>query len=259
MTITTETLAITASPVITLKGRNKAKREMAYMQIAPLAMIETMSRADMIANLREALGPNPSEAEVKTAQIETTIGRVAARLPAGQFPKGCASDDDKLQFARDLVTRYAAPPKEGAKPRALRAGQIGRRTPKQHKVVRAAEEAWSQVKAELGLGQAQTQKERNAKKATRSTNANPVRGDGKGDKAKAQHMPTLSETLPNGGKMNDAASAHRVIDTAAATLLSFANKNAALLDTTYGTLVRKFKADIDAAAKARAERLASVK
>lgn len=251
MPITTETLAISAAPVITIKGKGKAKRELAYMQIAPLAMIESLSRSDMIENLRVALGANPTEAEVKAAQTEVSIGRVAARLPASEFPKGCTDDGDKLEFARKLVLHYAAPKVPGKQARKLRTGQIGYRTDAQHKTVRAAAEHWSQIKAELGFGQAQTQKERDAKKiAKRSTNANPVRGDGKG----ATHAPTLSDTMPNGGKVKDAPSACRVVETAAATLLAFANKNAKLLPTDYGMAIQAFKTAINTAANKRHER-----
>jgi len=176
--IATETVRVSVAPVIRLKGRGKAQRELAYMQIAPLSFVENISRVESIANLRAALGASPSEAEVKTAQTEWSIGRVASRLPAGEFPKGCTDDMAKLDFARDLVLHYAAPAQEGKQARKLRAGQKGRRNVVQHKVCRAADEAWSQVKAELGIGQAQTQAERN--KAKRSTNNNPKRGDGKG-------------------------------------------------------------------------------
>ncbi len=177
--IETETVQITAAPVITLKGRGKAKRELAYVQIAPLSFIENISRAESIANLAVALGASPTETEVKAAQTEWVIGRVASRLPAGEFPKGCEDDSDRLDFARKLVTLYAAPPQPGKKARELRKGQLGRRSPIQQRVVRAADEGWSLVKAELGLGKARTITEKNAKQ--RSTTANPKRGDGKSD------------------------------------------------------------------------------
>src|SRR3546814_11000900 len=64
--------------------------------------------------------------------------------------------------------------------------------------------AWSMVMAELGLGQAKTQSQKDNQKKTRATNANPVRGDGKGtDNTKPNHTPTLSATLPNGGQRSE--------------------------------------------------------
>lgn len=247
MTIATETVRVSVSPVIALKGRGKVQRELAYMQIAPLSFVENISRVESIANLRAALGASPSEAELKTAQVEWCIGRVASRLPAGEFPKGCTSDDAKLEFARAIVLHYAAPPKEGAKPRKLRAGQLGRRSPVAHKVIRAAEEAWSQVKAELGAGNAQTQAERNkAKAAKRSTNANPVRGDGKGaDKSASTTAPQLTNA-----KVSGPEEVRRVIETAAATLLAFVNKNAAHTELAYGEAVHNFSSAIMTAKKA---------
>lgn len=254
--IQTTIATVAASPVITLKGRGKAQREMAFCSIAPLSFIENISRVESIANLRIALGASPSETELDTAKLQWIIGRVASRLPAAEL-NGTAGDETgtkQCEYVSDVVLHYAAPAKEGAKARKLRAGQKGRRTAVQHKAIRAAEEAWSLVKAELGLGNAQTLKERNAKKATRSTNANPVRGDGKGDKPAPTPTPTLSDTLPNGGKMATARDVCRVVETAAATLLALANKNAKLLPTDYGQAVMAFKTAINAAANARVER-----
>lgn len=244
MTVITETARIAVSPVITLKGKGKAARELAFMQVAPLAMIDTLGRADMIANLRIALGSNPSEGELKTAQVETTIGRVAARLPVAELPKGCTDDSARLEFARDLVLFYAAPAQEGKQARKLRAGQKGRRSVTQHKVIRAAEEAWSQIKAELGAGAAQTQAERNKAKA-KATRAPSMAGSGKG--ASKDAVPSHSE-LVQPGKPLTADDACAYVTTQAATLLAFANKNAKLLPTDFGAAIQAFKSAINAAA-----------
>lgn len=259
--IVTETVAITTvKPAITIKGKGAAARMVAFTQIAPLSMIENTSRAESIANLAKALGASPSDAEVKTAQTEWTIGRVASRLAAGDFPKGTNVRDEsaRLEAARALVLHYAAPKQEGKQARKLRAGQLGYRTETQHKAIRAADVAWAMVKAELGIGTGKTQKELNDQKRTRATNANPVRGDGKGkDTAKPAHTPTLSETLPNGGKLKSAAEVCRIVETAAATLLALANKNAKLLPTDYGMAIQAFKTAINQAANARGEREAA--
>lgn len=249
--ILTETVRIVAAPVITLKGKGKAAREVAYMQIAPLSFIENASRVDTIENLRKALGNAPTEAETKTAQTEWTIGRVASRLPNSELPSGTKSDEDRLDFARKLVMHYAAPAQEGKTARKLRAGQLGRRSALQHKVCRAADEAWSQVKAELGLGQAQTQAERN--KAKRSTNGNPVRGDGKGA-AKPEH----SELVKPAAALT-ADDAVSYVTTQAATLLAFANKNAKLLPTDFGMAIQAFKSAINKAANEHEVRKASAR
>ena len=224
-TIATETVRIAASPVITLKGRGKQAREMAYMRIAPLSFIENISRVESIANLHAALGAHPSEAEVKTAQSEWIIGRVASRLPAGEFPRGTKDDSDKLEFARDLVLHYAAPPQAGKQARALRTGQKGRRNVVQQRVVRAAEEAWSLVKAEIGLGKAMTQKQRNDSK--RSTNANPKRGDGKG-KVKPNHAELVTPNIVS----SDDYVQH--MQTQLAALVAFDKKYATKRPTTHG-------------------------
>ncbi len=227
--VAADTVRINSAPVITLKGRGKAQREVAYMQIAPLSFIENISRVESIANLAIAIGKSPTEAELKAAQSEWVIGRVASRLPAGEFTKGCEDDNAKLEFARKIVLNYAAPPAEGKQARKLRVGQLGRRTPMQHRVVRAAEEAWSLVKAELGLGKAQTLKERNASKAKRSTNANPKRGDGKGAKA---DKGTLLQLATPAAPVTPADYVQHM-QTQVAALIAFDKKHAAKRPTTH--------------------------
>ncbi len=253
MPIATETVRIAVSPVITLKGRGKAQRELAYARIAPLSFVENISRVESIANLRAALGTSPSEFELKAAQTQWVIGRVASRLPAGEFPKGCKDDDARIEYARSLVQEHQSPAKRNANGKVpkLRTGKIGWRSEVQQRVIRAAEEAWSQVKAELGAGNAQTQAERNkakAEKAKRSTNANPVRGEGKGD-ASTSTAPQLTN-----GKASCKEDVCRVIETAAATLLAFINKNPGVTPLAYGEAVHAFSSAIMAAKKGDAKK-----
>jgi hypothetical protein len=226
--IETETVRVTASPIITLKGRGKQAREIAYIQIAPLSFVEHLSRADSISNLQAALGRSPTEAEVKAAQTEYTIGAVASRLPAGEFPKGMNPDDDsaKLEFARALVCSYAAPPQPGKKARELRKGQLGRRSVMQQRVVRAADERWSLIKAELGLGNARTMAEKNAK-AKRATNANPKRGDGKADSATLMQLATPAAPVSSVDYVQH-------MQTQIAALVAYDKKHAAKRPTTHG-------------------------
>ena len=172
-------------PIVSLKGKGKAARELAYLKIAPLSFVENASRAETISNLRAALGNAPSPVELQAAKDEWCIGRIACRLPDGEFPKGCTSSADKLEHARVLVFDYALPAKQGGK--AMPKGKTGRRTEVQDKAIRAANQAWSMIAAELGLGKAQTQSEADKKKsAKRATNANPVRGKGKAGPQGAQ-------------------------------------------------------------------------
>lgn len=241
---TRTTIRSTASALIALKGAGKAAREAAYLNIAPLSYSENMSRAATINNLRVALGKSPTDNEQSVARVEWIIGRVACRLVATDLPRKDMDGADKLEFARDLVTRYAAPPQDGKATRKLRAGQIGRRSISQHRTVRAAEEAWSQIKAELGIGTAQTQKERNEQK--RSTNNNPVRGKGKKGKALAPtHAELVKPVAPK-----TAADAVNYVTTQAASMLAYANKNAKLLPVDFGSAVTAFKSAIDAAGAA---------
>jgi hypothetical protein len=223
----------TARNIVTLKGRGKAARLAAYGDIAPAAMAEQVSRVALIATLQAALGKTPSADETKAARREYQIGRVAARLTS--LPKG----KDALSYATDLVLHYAAPPAEGKATRPLRAGQLGRRTVAEQRLVRAADEAWSQVAAELGTGNAKTQKERN--KAKR--NAAPASGMGK----KGAAIAPTHEQLVTPAKPLTRKDACAYVDTQAATLLAFANKNAKLLPTSYGEAVQAFKRAINKA------------
>lgn len=246
---------------ITLKGRGKAKREAAYHTIAPLAFVETESRADTIAAIRNALGNNPDAQAIAIARQEYAIGRVASRLPLAETKLGKApmakTEQSRLSVARLLVTSYAQPPAATAKAAPkLRRGKIGYRSVTQHKVVRAAEEAWSQVKAELGLGTAQTQAERNAKK--RAPHRNGKAGDQPATKkAKIAAAKLALDGLDAGTvasmvkppKPETRADVVAYIEQQAATLLQFVNKHAGLVPASYGAPVKAFQSAIATAAK----------
>lgn len=208
-----------ADAIIVLAGRGKAQREMAFMSIAPLSFTEAKCRTETIANLRIALGSSPTDNELRVATDQWIIGRVANRLPAGEFPKGTSETIDKLDFASDLVLFYAAPPKEGAKARKLRKGQKGRRSVVQHRVIRAAEEAWSQVKAELGLGNAKTQSERNTAKKARAPHRNNT------------SAPPTHNALVTPDKPMTADEAHQHIVTQMTALVAYTSKHAKLIET----------------------------
>ena len=249
--VTTSVPKAPANGIIDLKGKGKAAREMAYIQIAPLSFVENISRVKSIANLRTALGTSPSPDELKAAQDEWTIGRVASRLPASEFPKGCTNNADKLEHARKLVLQYAAPAKS-AKAK-LRAGKIGYRSESQHKAIRAADEAWSMIKAEIGLGTAKTQKEKDAQKKTRATNANPVRGAGKGDaKPSPESVPTHAELVkPTAPVSSDDYVRH--MTTQLGMLVAYDQKHARKRPTTHGKfaeLLLALKQEANAAANA---------
>lgn len=245
--MTTAIKAAKGAAIITLKGKGKALREGAFMRIAPLSLVEALSRTETIANLKVALGLHPTEAEIGVAAIEWQAGRVANRLAPSEFPASCVEPIDRIDHARDLITVYAAPPSDGKPARKLKAGQKGRRTIAQHKAIRAAQEAWSQVLAELGFGTAKTQAERNADKASkRATNANPVRGDGKG-KAKGA-MPTHGELVKAPADMT-AKDVMQFLSSQSVTLLGFVNKHAKVTPAAYGAAVRAFHKAIAAAGR----------
>lgn len=219
---------------VKLTGKGSTARTNAFIKIAPLAVTETQTRGDTIANLRVALGAAPSPELLRIAKGEYIIGRMTVRLPAGELPKGCTDIAVKLEHVRKLVELYAAPPKPNTEARPLRAHQLGRRTPGQQRVFRAAEEAWSQVLAELGLGGAQTQSERSAAKRAPS-----MAGSGKGVKGSKNTAPDHALLVkPVAPPTADDAVAHIVGQAKA--LLDYSNKYAALLPTTFGQSVKRF-------------------
>lgn len=223
-------------------GRDKAARTDALLSIAPLAYAENVSRAACIDGLRKALGKAPTDAALSAAQTEYVIGRVAARFPADAFPKSGMTPEQKLAHARDVVLFYAMPLKDGVKARALTKAHKGRRTPAQHKVIRAAAEAWSQIKAELGLSAAQTQAQRNASKAR---GAHPAGSTGAAGKS-APKLTPAAELIPTPANLTPADAVNHIV-TQAAALLAYANKHAKLLPSDFGSAVRAFKSATDKA------------
>lgn len=241
----TKSIAKPAAP-FAFKGRNAVIRNAALEGVAAFAYAEGQSRADIIARLKLALGNKPTADEVKGVALQYVIGRTAQKIASDAANNG-KTVAELLAFASDLVTRYASPLKDGVKAKKLRAGQIGRRTPAQHKAIRASEEAWSQLKAEVvpALSNAKTQDERNAaKKATRSTNANPVRGADKASDGKAGTGITHSELVKPDGPMTAKAAVDYYVGMAS-TLLAFNNKHAKVSPTAFGQAIRAFKAAID--------------
>lgn len=227
------------------KGRNATIRTTALAGIASLAYMEGQSRADTIAQLRIVLGAKPSEDEVKAAALQYVVGRTAQRLSSEAAYKGF-SVADLIARALQLVTVYAYPLQDGVKETKLRKGKIGRRTPSEHRAIRAAEEAWSQAKAEVVPNQptASTQKERNAKRSTKNTPVRGTKGKGKGAASGLTH----SELVKPDGKPHDRESATQYIEAMAATLLAFCNKHAKVVPLDYGTAVQAFKVAVTAAA-----------
>lgn len=230
----------------TFKGKGAVVRTAALEGVASLSYAEAQSRGDIIAQLRLVAGNKPTEADVATMRGEYIIGRVAQRFADVDLPKAGLSIAERIAHARAVVTSYAAPVKDGVKANKLRAGQLGRRTVSQHKVIRAAEEAWSGVKAELGFGAAQTQAERNKAKAKRAPQMSK-------EASKASTVGTgitHTELVKSDGPM-DAATACQYLESMAATMLAFANKHAGLLPTDYGMSVKRFNGSMSTLAKAR--------
>lgn len=169
----TETVAIAVSPVIRLKGKGKAKRELAYMQVATYALFDAQSRDDMLANLVIAFGTNPGKDEILAAREQHIIGRLSRFVPG---------DDDsaRIEASRDVYLHYA--PSDRTRP--LEKHHTGKRTIEQERAIVASRKHFSDAVAEIvadpatpatlreallanGYGKAMTQKQQNDAKKTR--------------------------------------------------------------------------------------------
>jgi hypothetical protein len=220
------------------KGKGAIVRNTALQGVASLAYMEGKSRADVIAQLRIVLGSKPTPADLAATALEYVVGRVAQKLADSSKPIV-----DQLAFARQLVTQYAAPSKDGVKAKALQRHQIGRRTPEQHKAVRAAEGAWYLVNGELGFGTAQTQGEKNKRQAASAGSTK------RGKSTPPTHSMLVKGAVPAKNKTE----ACSMVFTLAASLLAYANKNAATLPTEYGLSIKRFHgaiAELEAARRA---------
>lgn len=221
------TVTLVASP-FTFKGRNATIRNAALAGIASLAYAEGQSRADMVTQLKLTLGNKPSVDEVKAVAQQYVIGRTAQKIAAENKGKSVA---ELIAYASQLVTLYAAPAQDGVAPRKLRKGQLGRRSVSEHKAIRAAESAWSLIKAEIAPEQSSAQTL--AEKNKRSTRKTPVRGN------KTAGL-THSELVKPDGKPHTRESATAYIAAMSQTLLAFCNKHAAVIPAEYGMSVKRF-------------------
>lgn len=244
MTVTTTTRPASRPAIVTVdansrknapaapfafKGRNALVRNAALAGIASLAYVEGKSRADVITQLRITLGKSPTPAELAATALEYVVGRVAQKLGDNSKPIV-----EQLAFARQLVTQYAAPVKDGVRAKALRKGQLGRRTPEQHKAIRAAEGVWYLIAGELGFGASQTQAEKNKRQAA-------MKGSTARGKASTVPTPTHGELVKSTATPpNNADEACKMVMQLASSLLAYANKNAAVLPAAYGQSIKRF-------------------
>ena len=132
------TATLKNKPAALFAGKGMAARSTALLTIAALSFSEESTRAAALNAARKALGNAPTEAQVAATRLEYMVGRVAARLPVAELPRGKTSEGDRLEHARALIVSYAAPVKAGAKAYKLRKGMLGYRTELQHRIIRAA-------------------------------------------------------------------------------------------------------------------------
>lgn len=243
----TKATTLAATPVIT--GTGKAKRVIAFGTISVNAYGLETSRAALVASIGAALGTSPDDLLKAHVRREIVIGTVAAKLPAGELPRGTSDSAARCDFARKLVCQYAAPPQDGVQVRALRAGQLGRRSPVQHRIVRAAEEFASKLLAELGQA-GKTNAE--ASKAKRAPNGKAGKQT---ESAKGKSAAPDTTSLVK-APVKTRADAMTFINDQSAALAAFAKKHAKLMPSDMGGAVEAFRTACLKAMNAEQERAA---
>lgn len=210
-----------ASAIVT--GKGKAARVAAFSTIAEQAYGAESGKALFLDTLTKALGNSPSSEQIKLARDETTIGIAAMRMPVTEFGRGVKAADmaSRLTMVRDWFDNYAAPTTAVAgKVPALRKGKTGWRSAVQHRIIRNAEDRASKYLAELGAGNAKTEKAKNDGK--RKGGGNPAPHHGKDGKAVA---PSHSQLVQPAKPDTPTAFAAGLLGMLASAL-QYANKNA---------------------------------
>ena len=241
--MTTSTLSI---PAAAITGKGAKARSVAMFEIAPAGMNAETGKAHFIDVMNKALAGSTDKALVKLVRQEAIVGIATARMPAGEFPRGCTAADARMNHVRLLFTAYASPDVVN-----LGRNQKGKRSLIQQRVIRNAEQRAATYLGELGAGNAKSDKAVNdAAKAKRQT--------GGSQSQTAPATPTHSELVAKPPKPADRAEAMLHITQQARALQAYANKYAKVLPTDMGTAVAAFLTACNKANNAEQERLARV-
>lgn len=239
-----------ASAIVT--GKGKAARVAAFSNIAEQAYGAENGKVLFLATLEKALGQSPDAAQAKLARDEITIGIAAMRMPATEFGRGVKSADmaSRLTMVRDWFDNYAAPSTAVAgKVPALRKGKTGWRSAVQHRIIRNAEDRASKYLAELGAGNAKTEKAKNDGKRKGGGNPSPHHGkDGKGKAVAPSHSQLVTPAKPDTPTAFAAGLLGMI-----ASALQYANKNAKAQPMEYNPVTERLIALHKLALKADGE------
>lgn len=215
-------------------GKGAKARNDALLDISTLAFIEGKSRAEMIASMRVALGKSPSADEVSAVKQQYVVGRSAQRFGPADLPRKDMSPLDRIAHALELIVHYAAPVKDGTKARSI-GSKKGRRTPSQDTIIRNAEKSWSLVAAELGLGGAQTQDEKNAKQ---------TRSPAPAGSTKRGATPSHNALLVKPDEPKSAKDCVAFVAAQATMMMQYCKKHAGLSPVELGLAVNRFEGAI---------------
>lgn len=250
---------------VSFKGKGKGMRETAFASIAPQSYVESKGRAAVCSSIAIALQLPPMESRGgfvvdetlrNACKIEWMSGRVADRVDDSEFPDTVTDVVAAIDYVREQIRFYAAPSEAKGKAPKLRAYQKGRRTPTMHKAIRASEQAWSQVEAELGIGGAVPEKKRKRKaraaaKATSQSTLVKLPGGG------IAALPTGADIAGKPAEKVTARSGTQHVVGQLAALQQYVNKYAKVLPADIGMLVQRAKREADTAMNALLEREAA--
>ena len=246
------TLAVPAAS-ITAKGAKGKAQTVAFFEIAPAAFSIENGKRHYVVTIGKALPDDKArndKALVKLARQETIVGVATARMPAGEFPRGCKDDVARMNFVRELLTSWCAPDTVN-----MSAKHKGRRSEVQQRIIRNAEQRASVYLAEVGAGNAQTDKATNDK--ARQTKGSQSQTKGKADKATPPtHAELVKQPVPVTGDDYEAFMLQQV-----SMLLDYDNKHAKKRPVEFYAFAEQLKAlkqTANKAANARAETKARV-
>lgn len=230
--MTVQSKIIAADTLVVCKGRDKAAREVAFTSISVLSFIDTGAADTTFNALRKALGKSPTSDELRVAQQEWMVGRVCQRL---------TMKADQIDHVRELWLLHAPALKDGVKAPTLAKRFKGRRTPEQEKAFNAAREAWSQVKARLGLGNAVAGATR--KKAERASAKNGAKVPNStlaGNKVDTKTAANNLQLAP-APKPTSTSAALEHLMTQASVLNAYANKYAGVIPSTTAIALKSLR------------------
>jgi hypothetical protein len=218
-----------------IKGTSVAasdKRE-AWDNLAALVYSEGSLRSDVIRALSVALGDKPTDTQLAAARNAAIAARIASRMANADLPTGATDKAGRLALGHALAT-----------------GEQKKKSPAMVRAYGAAREYWSKLLADAGIGQAEGQDEKNAKKPKAKPGAAGKTAQGAAPAAPLI-MPEPAPLPPEVART--AKDALHYLSTQSRALKFYAQKNAGVMSSDMMAAVDGFANALGAIAKAQAD------